>query len=1019
MTAVLHMRLFGGLDVTLGDAPLTGFVSNKVSGLLVYLAVTQRPHRRDTLATLLWSEMPDADAKSNLRQALSNLRKFVEPYLIITRETVAFNAEAPHILDCAAFLAVIKAISHPSSSEQAERVQGATSLYLGDFLAGFQVRDAPDFEEWVLVQRARFRELALQTLHTLTNFYLVAGEYAAAIEAAGRLLTLDAWREEAHQQLMLALARSGQRSAALQQYETCRGLLLSELGVEPSAEITALARRVRYALQKGRPNLPAPTGPFVGRERELAMLRQRQTDPSCRLLTLTGPGGIGKTRLALEVATANQARFLNGVCFVGLAGVNPDNSDAALVAVIDALQLTLAGPTSAQEQLYNALHPTELLLVLDNLEHLIAQIGWLDALLEQAPDIKILATSRERLNLAGEWVVELDGMPVPAADNLHEMQTGAAQLFVTNARRVSAGFELTADNAPAICRICQLVGGLPLGIVLASAWVHILSCADIAQEIAANLDFLGSTRRDMPPRQRGLRAVFDHSWRLLSPNEKTAFASLAIFRGSFEREAAHNVTGVTTMVLASLVDKSLIRRQQNGRHELHDVLRQYADQKVVDETRSSLQARHAAYFARWLKQQESRLHSPQEVEIYQGVMADHDNLRAYWQWAVSQQELPLLAQGLTTLREFYTDHGRFQEGMDWLQQTAAMLSSIVGREPDNHPARQLLGKVLGRWASFCLWGGQEPQAEPLFGQALPIARDFGEPAELGLVLLNWGYLTVLGGNYTAAEQQFTESLDQYRRAEEAYGIASALSALGALSNITGANERAREYLEESTIISRQIQDARGLRTSLTNLGNVFYLDGEYGRARDYYLQVLPLCEKAGDRYAEAVIISNLGSLAFEGRDYAEAETLFQKGLRIFKELNILHYIIHGTTSLAGVHVAQANYEQASRELHWALQSVIAEQIHQMAPMAIYEIGLLYQAMGRAEEALELLYYVLDHPASLAEQKQGVEQRLPDLEAHLGLAKVAQVREQAKQVTPEAVLANLAEDHCDRQRFLPH
>ncbi len=1006
----LEIRVLGGLQLRYDDRFLTNFISNKVPALLVYLAVTGRPHGRDALASLLWGDMPDADARNNLRQALSNLRKLAAPYVLITRDSVEFNTAAPHLLDCAAFLTAIQPRPRDSVAEQSERWQDAASWYRGDFLAGFWVRQAPEFEEWALRERTRFREQALQALHALTDHYLQSGAYRAAVESARHLLTLDEWREEAHSQLMLALARSGQRAAALQQYDACRRLLETELGVEPSAALTTLARRIRTALQKQRPPLPASTIPFVGRAAELELVRHRLADPTCRLLTLTGPGGMGKTHLALQAASTHRDRFLNGVCFVPLAGVHPDTPDGLLFALIDAVPLTLSGSDTPRKQLYHALAPQELLVVLDNVEHLVEQAGWLGDLLRVSPDLKILATSRERLDLSGEWVVELDGFPIPESGEPHTMDTGAGELFIANARRVKADFAVTSENAAAIRSICQLLGGLPLGISLAAVWVNTLSCSEIAAEIATTLDFLKSTHRDMPERQRSLRAVFDHSWRRLSPLEQRTFAALAIFRGSFHRRAAETITGVTPALLATLVDHSLLVYRHAGRYELHPVLQRYANEQIEQAARYPLQARHAAHFAGWLCEQERELNTPREYDIFNAIRADHDTIRAYWAWALAHQQLPLLEQGLSTLRQFYSEQGRYREGMEWLEKTAATLRVIAANESEPGRSYSLLGKVLARWATFCLWGGEPLQADRLFQEALPIARHVGEPAEVGFTLLNKGYATVLSGDYAAAEAQFAESLHAYRVAEEGYGIANALSALGALSNVTGDLERARTYLEESVAMSRRLENENGLRSSLINLGNVFYLCGDSAQARRYYLEVLPLCQKIGDRSAEAVIWSNLGSLAQEQGDLDEAERLLQTGLTIFRELASWQYVIHGTTSLAGVHVARGEYEKARRALVWALQKATAEQIHHMVPLAVYEAGVWYQARWQTMEALRLFHWVADNPLSLAEQKQAAQKQLALLESEVGRTQSRGLREQAKQLTAETILESLGNDN---------
>lgn len=1004
MTTDLEIQLLGGFQLRYRHDSLTQFMSNKVPALFLYLAVTGRPHQRDALAALLWGDMADADAKNNLRQALSNLRKFLDPYLLITRDTVEFNRAAPYRMDSADFLQAIEPCPEQPLEQQIARLQAAATLYQGDFLAGFWVRQAPDFEEWVLTQRSRFRDLALQTLHTLTHYALHSGNYPAAIESASRLLALDSWREEAHYQLMLALARSGQRAAALQQYESCRRLLEQELGVEPSSELTLLASRIRDAQQHRHP--PLPTAPFLAREEEWKVARQRLMDPNCRLLTVTGTGGVGKTHLALAVVASLQSAFLNGVYLVSGNGVDADSPDALLFAVIDGLHLMLAGSHNPQRQLFAFLRTKELLLVLDNMEHLLEQCDWLNELLEVAPDLKIVATSRERLNLSGEWVIELDGLPIPPSSALESIESGAGQLFVATAQRVRSGFHVTPANAPHIRRICQLVGGLPLAITLAASWVHAFSCADIAREIAANVDFLTSSRRDIPQRQRSLRAVFDHSWHLLTPREQQQFAALAIFRGTFSREAAHAVTGITMAELVALVEKSLLRRVYQERYELHPLLRQYADQQLGEGERYRLQAHHAAYFARWLAHQEQEGSPSDEADLFKTMSRDHDNLRAYWQWAIQEKQMPLLAQGLNTLRLYYSEQGRYQEGMEWLAKTTAIVAPLAEAAAARHPTRQLWGRLLSRWATFCLWGGQRPRADLLFQAALPLAYEMDEPVELGFALLNKGYLTVLSGDYATAEVEFAESLRYYRRAEDKRGIANALSALGALGNVTGAWEHARAYLEESVAISRELQDENGLRSSLTNLGNVFYEYGDSVRAKAYYLEVLPLCQKVGDRSAEGIILCNLGSLAQREGELAEAESLMKTGLALFRELNSWQHVIHATTSLAGVHVAQGQYEQAQRELRWALQKSIAQELHHMSPLAAYEIGLLYYTTEHHADALELHYWVLNHPASMAEQKLAIEERLPFLESRVGEQQAAALRERAHAITADDILARL-------------
>ncbi|MBX2998737.1 MAG: tetratricopeptide repeat protein [Caldilineaceae bacterium] len=1010
MTVDLEIRLLGGLQILHAQTPLTDFMSNKVRALLAYLAVTRRPHQRDALAALFWGEMSDADAKNNLRQALSNLRKHIDPFLLVTRDSVEVNPVAPLRVDCVDFLAALQ--SAATDVDAVAHLQRAAALYQGDFLAGFSVRDAPDFEEWVLLQRTHLRELALQALHTLTNHHLHRGDYAAAIESAGQLLTLDNWREEAHQQLMLALARSGQRAAAIQQYEACRRLLKTELDVEPSAELRALATRIRDALREDRPALPTPVTPLVGRSHELARVLRRLADPGCRLVTLTGPGGMGKTRLALEIAAAIQPRFLNGVCFTSLTAVDAAQADGALLALVDALRLPLSGGRALLPQVIDHLHPREMLVVLDAAEHLVDQLGWIDDALRQAPDLKFLVTSQERLNLDGEWVVGVESLPLSTAPDGDWPDGGAEHLFVAEAQRAHADFNMADDNRRHISRICRLVDGLPLGIVLAAAWTHVLSCAEIAAEIAANLDFLSSSRRDMPPRQRSLRAVFDYAWRLLPAAEQSAFAALSVFPSSFSREAAQEIVAVKTPLLAALVARSLLRRQEEGRFELHQLLRQYAAQQLEADRHAELADRHAAYFARWLHRQEAHIYTPQCTAIFVEMARDHDNLRTYWQWSLSRGQWDLLAQGLITFRLFYSDQGRYTEGISWMEQTAAVLAPVAEPAAEDDPVRRLWGRVLARWGAFCLWGGETAQAGDLLARARAIAQAVDDHAELGFTLLNLGNFHVLAGELAEADAIFNEALRNYRAADKSWGVADALSALGALANTTGDLARARGYLEESVALGRRIGDERGLRSSLTNLGNVFYLSGDPVQARAHYLDALPLCQRAGDRSAEAILFCNLGSLAYEQGDLSEAESMFQQGIAIFDQLRTIHHMLHAMTSLVEVHIAQGRYELASSELIWASQTAMSEQIHYIKPMILYEAGLLYRACHRYENAFKFFHWVLAHPTGLAEHKEKIEQWLPALEVEADAAAIAQLHTEIQALSVEEMLARLEADLRD-------
>jgi predicted ATPase/DNA-binding SARP family transcriptional activator len=606
--AILSIRLLGTFQVSRSGDPVA-VLTEKARALLAYLVVeASQPHPRSVLAHLFWPNQPERTALHNLRQALVTLRQAIgdqeaePPFLLITRQTIQFNPHSSCWLDVAAFERLLAPDQQPEQN-QIERWGQAVNLYRGDFMAGFGLRDNVPFEEWLLVRREQHYRQALEAFEQLAGHYERQAEYKQALHYARMRIALSPWQEQAHRQVMRCLVQVGERNTALAQYHACRRLLQEELNVEPTEETTALYEQIRAgelsrasqtppgetkesAIPFSRHNLPAQLTPFVGREKELVQVGDYLAGPDCRLLTLVGPGGIGKTRLALQAAQRVADAFRDGVYFIPLAAL--PKAELLSSALSDALGVSV-------DQLCGYLRPRKMLLILDNFERVLSDADLLVELLQAAPQVKIMATSQVQLNLQAEWLVRVGELPFPVTSHAQPRPLGgesgewqdiqkdfsAVRLFVQRARQVEAGFALSPETGPGVVRLCQLVEGMPLGIELAAAQVAEFSPSALAHDVENDLERLATTRRDVPPRHRNLGALFDYSWALLEDTERALLRRLLAFQGEFDAEAAQATAGATPADLAALVGKSVLRRTSTGDYTMHRLWRQCAAKRLL------------------------------------------------------------------------------------------------------------------------------------------------------------------------------------------------------------------------------------------------------------------------------------------------------------------------------------------------------------------------------------------------------------------------------------------------------
>jgi predicted ATPase/class 3 adenylate cyclase len=631
-------------------------------------------------------------------------------------------------------------------------------------------------------------------------------------------------------------------------------------------------------------NLHIQPTPFIGRKTEIAGLVKWIEDSATRLVTVTGPGGVGKTRLALQAAAENVEPFPDGVYFVPLASVS--SQDLIVSTIADSLGLTFYSQQDPRAQLLKHLSDKRMLLVLDNFEHLLDGTEIIAGILSSTPHVKVLATSRERLNLQGEWLFEVEGMDFPEDRESFDLGAySAVELFVQSARRVASRFSLLEAEAPFVSRICQLVRGMPLGIELASAWVRVLSCREIAQEIEQSLDFLESSLRDVPARHRSLRAVFEYSWSMLSDDEKNVLSRMSVFRVGFSREAAQRVSGASLRLLSSLMDKSLLRRNASGRYELHEVLKQYAGQKLAEnpQAQEDTHELHCSYYMEFVHNMQKDLFEAGQVQVLDEIRREIENIQVAWAWAADRRKVMEIHGVFHSLYRFYERRSWYLEGEAAFGRAAEALRDApeVVSNPDGE---KLLGMLIARQGAWCINLGQIEKGRRLLEESLSILRGIDAQREAVFPLVALARLADIQGRYEESERLEQESLAISRAVGNQRAVATILRNLAGKTGVSRTNIERKRLFEESLSINRQLGDLREISISLGALGIVTHELGESEKARQLLQESLALSRQIGDEMHEAEILTFLGSVSLDLGELEEARRLHQESLAIAKKI---------------------------------------------------------------------------------------------------------------------------------------
>ena len=1014
----LSVSLLGTFEITLGGKPVDRFRTTKAQALLICLLMNtlEQPESglsREKIVELLWPWMPQQPGQVNLRQTLYQLRKAIPevagqhgqpiPFVLSSRQSLRINPDALYEFDVARFIKLL-------DSNDPEQLARATELYRDDFLVDFYLPDNSEFELWLQSRRARFRQDLLLALHRLAALSLERETAAEAEKYARRQLALDDLDERAHRQLLRALACGGRRTAALAHYDALCELLQGELGVEPSKETQALYEAIsRDDLEKpvqspftASPsvservrNFPFAATPFIGRQQELAELESLLAGRHVRLVNLLGSGGSGKTRLAVEIATRLACRYKRGAVFVPLGPLShPETIPAAIAS---ALNLHLSNNSDEQEQLLNYLANKEMLLVLDNFEHLLRGASadeqlqgapaLLRTILRRAPSVQVIVTSREVVHLSDEHLYPLDGLSYPQNGQEQElMQYDAVQLFVDRARRVQPHFSPDEQQA-GLRRLCQLVAGIPLALELAATWVQALDCSGIAAEIERRLAFLTTRLSDVPQRHRSMQAVFDHSWNLVSDSERRLLRQMSIFHGPCSLEAAAAIAGASASKMITLVEKSLLRRTQDGRYGMHELLRQYAGGKLRENAAEAqaVDERFASYYIDFLQQRRYPLLGPEFQRVTTEISAEVDNVRAAWEWTLAQRREKDVQSVLTAYANFHFYQSRFQEAA--IASTNAV--AFFRKMPPSTERDLALAEALNGLAYSQIRLGHFEEARTGLEMSVATYTRLDSPPPPGLgtdSALPLAIIALIQGNPRRALELAEPARAAATRRGDALNLTMAHYVLSSAYAAMGEYETAYTEAQRACGIGRRTGNSWFLGYALLQLGKTAQATGNYAEAKQHYQASASVRRRLNYSEGVAEALNRLGEIALLQREHDAAWRLFQEALALYQETNDQGGIAAAYRGLGQVAFMRMEYGPACSYLGQALSVAADIQFWTFVLSMFVDIGRLLLEAGEHSLGLELLALAQHHSAAEHETKTRATEELaawrPRVDDHL-------------------------------------